>query len=270
MKLILLGTGNAMVKKCYNTCFALEAESGEWTLVDAGGGNGILAQVDKAGLDFKDLHHLFVTHAHTDHVLGVIWVIRAVATLLNKGTYPGTLTIYCHEELRALLEQFCQALFPPKLLRHLGEGILLREIRPGDRLSLPESEWTVFDICSTKAKQFGFQARLEDGQFLTCLGDEAYAPVSRDYVLGCDWLLTEAFCLYADRDIFKPYEKHHSTVRDAAQMAEELGVKHLVLYHTEDETLSTRKARYTQEAAAWYHGSIFVPEDLEVIDLTAR
>lgn len=45
-KLILLGTGNAMVTKCFNTCFALNIDD-EYFLVDAGGGNGILAQLEK-------------------------------------------------------------------------------------------------------------------------------------------------------------------------------------------------------------------------------
>ena len=40
--LIILGTGNATVTKCYNTCFALR-NGQKYFLVDAGGGNGILS-----------------------------------------------------------------------------------------------------------------------------------------------------------------------------------------------------------------------------------
>lgn len=65
MKLIMLGTGNAMVTRCYNTCFALQEGEG-FLLVDAGGGNGILRQMEDAKLSFSRVHHLFVTHAHTD------------------------------------------------------------------------------------------------------------------------------------------------------------------------------------------------------------
>ena len=43
MEIIMLGTGSAMVTKCYNTCFALRNRN-EYFLVDAGGGNGILSQ----------------------------------------------------------------------------------------------------------------------------------------------------------------------------------------------------------------------------------
>ncbi|MCR5433798.1 MAG: MBL fold metallo-hydrolase, partial [Bacteroidaceae bacterium] len=82
-----------------------------------------------------------------------------------------------------------------------------------------------------------------------------------------DWLMSEAFCLYEDRDRFQPYEKHHSTVLDAARLAEELGVKNLILYHTEDRTLITRRQRYTAEAKTAFSGRVFVPDDLEKIML---
>ncbi len=266
MELILLGTGNAMVKRCYNTCFALKG-SEDFLLVDAGGGNGILRQIDDAGLSFTHLHHLFVTHAHTDHVLGVVWVVRAVAALINKGSYHGTLTIWCHDIVLNILEPLCRALLPAKLSRHIGESIRFVPIAPGDVLHCLGMELTVFDIFSTKAKQYGFRAILPDGQVLVCLGDEPCHPDCQELVRGCDWLLTEAFCLYDDREEFHPYEKHHSTVLDAAKLAQELAVRRLVLYHTEDQTLATRKERYSAEARSVYHGQVFVPDDLETIRL---
>ena len=48
---------------------------------------------------------------------------------------------------------------------------------------------------------------------------------------------------------------------------EELGVKNLILYHTEEKTLDNRKENYTCEAAENFKGRIFVPDDLEVIEL---
>ncbi len=267
MDLILLGTGNAMVTRCYNTCFALR-QGEDFLLVDAGGGNGILRQTEDAGLSFTHLHHLFVTHAHTDHVLGVVWVVRAVASLINKGSYHGTLTIWCHDVVLGILEPLCRALLPAKLSRHIGESIRFVPIAPGDSLHCLGMELTVFDIFSTKAKQYGFRAVLPDGQVLVCLGDEPCHPDCQELVRGCDWLLTEAFCLYDDREEFHPYEKHHSTVLDAAKLAQALDVRHLILYHTEDQTLATRKERYSAEARSVYHGQVFVPDDLEIIRLS--
>ena len=81
-KITMLGTGNATVTQCYNTCFALQTDT-TLLLVDGGGGNGVLAQLKRAGIAIADIHHLFVTHAHTDHILGVIWLIR-MGTQINS------------------------------------------------------------------------------------------------------------------------------------------------------------------------------------------
>ena len=51
-ELIMLGTGNALVTSCYNTCFALR-EKEDYFLVDAGGGNGILTQMERADIPFE-------------------------------------------------------------------------------------------------------------------------------------------------------------------------------------------------------------------------
>ena len=63
------------------------------------------------------------------------------------------------------------------------------------------------------------------------------------------------------------YEKHHSTVKDACELAEELGVENLVLYHTEDRNLARRKQLYREEGKAYFRGNLFVPDDLEILTL---
>lgn len=94
-----------------------------------------------------------------------------------------------------------------------------------------------------------------------------YNPVCERFVAGSDWLLCEAFCLLSQADVFKPYEKHHSTVADAAKLAAGLRIPHLVLWHTEDRNYQNRKALYTVEAREYYAGDLYVPGDLEVIEL---
>ena len=264
-KLIFLGTGSAMVTKCFNTCFLLQLESGEYFMTDAGGGNGVLKQMEQAGVDYKNLHYLFVTHGHTDHVLGVIWIIRKIATLMNQGKYEGEFHIYGHDAVKHMLEVMTELTLKKKDFAQLGKRIFLHEIKDGEKRNFLGMELTAFDILSTKAKQFGYMLRFEDGMKFTCLGDEPYNEHCAAYARDSDWLLSEAFCQYKDREIFKPYEKNHSTVKEAGEMAEALGAKNLVLYHTEDKNMAARKAGYAAEAAEYYHGGIYVPDDLETI-----
>lgn len=268
-QITMLGTGNATVSQIYNTCFLLQTP-GSLMLVDAGGGNGILAQLKKVNVQISDIHHLFVTHAHTDHVLGVIWVIRMVAQC--KG-YEGLLHVYGNDKVMKVIKTIIDMILAKKQLAKVAERVVFHQLEDGDSFEVGDMKLECFDIQSTKEKQFGFRAELpssdESGKplVLACLGDEPYNEQNRRYIVGADWMMCEAFCLYADRDTFKPYEKCHSTALDAGKLAEELGVKNLILYHTEEKTLANRKENYTREAAENFKGRIFVPDDLEVIEL---
>lgn len=268
-QITMLGTGNATVSQIYNTCFLLKTPS-TLMLVDAGGGNGILAQLKKVNVQISDIHHLFVTHAHTDHVLGVIWVIRMVAQC--KG-YEGLLHVYGNDKVMKVIKTIIDMILAKKQLAKVAERVVFHQLEDGDSFEVGDMKLECFDIQSTKEKQFGFRAELpssdESGKplVLACLGDEPYNEQNRRYIVGADWMMCEAFCLYADRDTFKPYEKCHSTALDAGKLAEELGVKNLILYHTEEKTLANRKENYTREAAENFKGRIFVPDDLEVIEL---
>lgn len=268
-QITMLGTGNATVSQIYNTCFVLQTPS-TLMLVDAGGGNGILAQLKKINVQISDIHHLFVTHAHTDHVLGGIWVIRMVAQ--RKG-YEGLLHVYGNDKVIKVIKTIIDMILAKKQLAKVAERVVFHQLEDGDCFEVGDMKLECFDIQSTKEKQFGFRAELPSSDesdkplVLACLGDEPYNEQNRRYIVGADWMMCEAFCLYADRDTFKPYEKCHSTALDAGKLAEELGVKNLILYHTEEKTLANRKENYTREAAENFKGRIFVPDDLEVIEL---
>ena len=86
---------------------------------------------------------------------------------------------------------------------------------------------------------------LDQDRKLTCCGDEPYNEENEKYALKSDYLLHEAFCLYDQADIFHPYEKHHS----------------------EDQNIKNRKELYTKEGKDYFDGNIYVPNDLEVIEL---
>lgn len=264
-ELIFFGTGNAAVTKCYNTCFAVR-NGREYLLVDAGGGNQILKLLEDTGILLADIHEMFVTHSHTDHVLGVVWVIRMIATLMRKGKYEGEFHIYCHRELKGILEQLCELTLIKKFTSLIGERIILVPVEDREVVRAAGMKLTFFDIFSTKTKQFGFRADFdEDGFSLVCPGDEPLNEADEDLAAGCDMLMSEAFCLYEERDIFKPYEKHHSTAMDAGELAQRLEVRSLLLYHTEDSGLRTRKERYSAEAGQKFSGKVYVPDDLEKI-----
>ena len=85
--------------ECYNTCFAL-SDGNRHFLVDTGGGNRILKVLKDTGIQLEDIHDIFITHEHIDHLLGVIWLIRMIGQKkIGQGKYEGNLRIYCHDGL---------------------------------------------------------------------------------------------------------------------------------------------------------------------------
>ncbi len=266
MELTMLGTGHATVTECYNTCFVL-SEGEKRFLVDGGGGNGLLRQLKRAGIAWQDLQDVFVTHRHLDHVGGILWLLRMFCQHMSRGGGPAEVRIYAHAQLATLLGDMAEGLLGPGATRVIGDRLLLIPVEDGKSRQIIGHHVTFFDIGSVKDRQFGFQMELEAGRKLVCCGDEPFHPCERNYAEGADWLLHEAFCLWSERDIYRPYEKAHSTAKDACLLAEELGVKNLLLYHTEDDHLDRRRELYTREGGAFFTGNLLVPEDLETITL---
>lgn len=267
MKLTMLGTGNAMASKCYNTCFLI-SDGQQHFLVDGGGGNAILHQLESIGLSYKDIKEIFVTHKHIDHLLGILWLIRAVCQCFSSGQKPWNVHIYASKEVIDLLLDISGKLLLQKQTRFIGSFIHLIPIWDGEVKNINGRDVTFFDIGSAKDLQFGFCMELGNHKKLTCCGDEPCHPCGQKYVENSAWLLHESFCLYSQAGLFAPYEKYHATVKDACEFAESMCVTNLVLYHTEDRNLSHRKELYCEEGRRYFHGNLYVPDDLETIELS--
>ena len=266
MKITLLGTGHALVTKCYNTCFVL-SEGERHFLVDGGGGSAILGQLEKARIPWRNIHEMFLTHKHIDHLLGMVWMVRLLCDHMNHGGYEGEAVVYGHEEALGMLRDICEMLLQKKETRFLNQRLHLVPVADGEVRTVLGRPTTFFDIGSTKAKQFGFSMELKDGRTLTCCGDEPCSARGKAFARGAAWLLHEAFCLASQAGRYHPYEKHHSTAQDAARLAQELGVENLLLYHTEDDNIANRKKLYIKEAQSCFKGRVYVPDDLESYEL---
>ena len=161
-KIIMLGTGSAMVTDCYNTCFLLKSEN-DCLLVDAGGGNGILSAIKKSGIAWNSIKTMFITHSHTDHILGAVWVIRQISALMNSGKYDGNFNIYCHDECVDSITAICNHTLAPKFLKNINTKIFINEVKDGEKQNAGSIRLTFFDIFSDKTKQFGFKAVFPSG-----------------------------------------------------------------------------------------------------------
>ena len=266
MNIKMLGTGNALVTEIYNTCFIIE-DKNKNLLVDGGGGNGILHQSKQISFDLTKIQNIFVTHQHIDHLLGIIWIIRIMAQRMNKDLSINDVNIYSHDEVIDLLYDITKKLLLPYQFNFIDKKIHFIKVQDQEKLNIMGHDFTFFDIQSARTKQFGFSMQISEDKKLTCCGDEPCNLECENFVKNSEWLLHEAFCLYSQAEIFSPYEKHHSTVKDACGLAERLNVKNIILYHTEDTNIKNRKEIYIDEGKKYFSGNIFVPDDLESIEI---
>ena len=262
----ILGTGTATVSKYVNTACAFD-DGDSLFLVDGTGGADILRSFDIMNLEWARLHHAFLSHEHTDHFLGMIWVVRNIGEEIILDRYDGDFYLYGHRELMDKVRQVCNMLLKPQGRELIDQRIFLVPVEDMQEEKIWNCDFAFFDIGSTKARQFGFHMTWPDGTRVLFPGDEPLSEKGESFCDNVDWLLSEAFCLYRDKDIFNPYQYHHMTVKESAVIAQNHNAKNLVLWHTEDATFGHRKELYTAEASHYYAGRIWVTNDWETIHL---
>ena len=265
-KIIMLGTGAASAIKFYNACFALQKDN-EYMLIDGGGGINILDQLDKANIPMKAIKNIFVTHNHIDHIIGIIWIIRKLSLMMIFNNYDEEINIYASDITIDAIRTIAKLTLNSKQCAYLDNKIHLNVVKDREKVNILNDSFTFYDVHATKEKQFGFRIDTSNNKIIVCNGDESLNENNFDLVKNADYLIHEAFCLDSEKELKKPYEKGHETAKDVCQIATKLNVKNLILYHISGEDTQNRKTRYIDENRNFFFGNLYVPNDLDIIDI---
>ena len=85
------------------------------------------------GIQLEDIHDIFITHEHIDHLLGVIWLIRMIGQKkIGQGKYEGNLRIYCHEELARSIRMIAELTIQKKVTKYFDDRILFVPVHHGE------------------------------------------------------------------------------------------------------------------------------------------
>ena len=263
----VLGTGAGIVYNCYNTCFLLENDK-KYMLVDTGAGSQELNRIKDSKVDILEIHDIFISHKHIDHLLGIFVVLRVICGKMAAGKYEGNLNIYCAKEDRKIIEEFVEETFHEVHLQKFHTNVIFHNLEDAQEKEIIGYKVKILDLYSIECVQFGFQLQLNNGQKLSFLGDVPCSEKIYDKIKDTDWVLHEVFCRETEKEIFKPHEKNHSTIKDVCEKMQMLHVKNLVLWHTMDNNIVKRKELYKEEAKNYYTGKVYVPNDLEIIELS--
>lgn len=265
-EIIMLGTGSAMPATSYNSCFIVRG-SGFTLLADGGGGNGLFRQLTAAGIGCGEITHIYLSHTHTDHIFGIVWFLRERVQAYINGRLLQRVTLYANRQTVDALIEICRLTYLKSYFDLLQSAVEIITVTPPYSVNLPDAKLSFFDVGSENVNQLGFRLTFDSGTSLVALGDEALTDKNVEYAKNADYLICGAFCRYADRETFHPYEKHHLTVRDVARSAEQAHIRNLILYHCEDRT-PDRQMTYSTEAAESFGGQVIVPIDMDKILLT--
>ena len=264
-RIVFLGTGNGMTLDLYNTCFSIQSDN-ENFLIDTGGSVEIIRRLEKADIKLKDIKHMFISHNHTDHILGLIWIFKKIGVDAIAGRIQNKINIYCNDIVYESIAEISRLILPQKIFEGVFKVIDFHVLENGEKIQINGINYEFFDINARGTKQFGFECFINEKKVIF-LGDETINSNLYEKVNGADWVMHEAFCLDSEENIFHAYEKNHSTVKTASEIMNELNVKNLILYHTEETHGDDRKKLYLDEARKYFRGNAYVPNDLEIIEL---
>ena len=226
-KIIMLGTGNGGTIDLYNTCFVIQNDKTNF-LVDTGGSIEIINRLKQVDIDYKSIRNIFISHSHTDHILGLFWLFKWISGDALNGEIKEKINIYCNDVVYKSIKEVAKCILPDKLMDVIYSIIDFKLLNDGDKYNINGIDYTFFDIQAKGTKQFGFESSLNNKR-LAFLGDETLNPNLYSRIKSFDYVMHEAFCLDSEENIFRAYEKHHSTTKSVSEVMNKLDIKNLIL-----------------------------------------
>ena len=263
-KITFLGTGHGFVFNLYNTCFVIE-NNNDYLLVDTGGSVDIVKRLKQHNISLLSLHHIFISHTHTDHIMGLFWIFKAMMGVMKNNMYKGYLNIYCNSEVATNIKTIMPCLLPKKGIELLNQYMIIHELEDGMHKDIIDLDIEFFDVLARGNMLYGFETCINNKK-LIFLGDETCHEKLYPRLKDAHYVMHEAFCLDKEEHIFHPYDKNHSTVLSVCKAFADFNISNLILFHSED-THENKKELYLQEGYSVYKGNIIVPDEHEEIEV---
>lgn len=296
MKIYTLGCGSAKPTHRHQPACTVLEHRGTLYMIDCGEGAQIGFQ--RARLKPTRLSHIFLTHLHGDHVLGLPGLIST----FGMGQLGGTLTIHTFREGKEMLEQMFN-FFSPNLSFNLQFDV----IEPEERVILETSSLTVRtvplqhrlsdvgyifeekpklrhlrrDMCDFHQIPLSVRRNIVEGDdyikpdgtrlpnaMLTTapdhsasyahISDTRYMPGLASKIGPVDLLYHET--TYLEQDAADAKARFHSTARQAAMVARDAGAKALLTGHYSSRYKDEQQ--FVKEASEIFPNSILNNEGM--------
>lgn len=264
MEITFLGTSSAIPSKNRSHPAIALKSFGEIILLDCG--EGTQRQMSLAGLSPMKINHIFITHLHGDHFLGLPGLVQSMAFrgreeplhifgpwrtrqlmeyIKNLGYYSINFPIYTHEVSSGLIldkEDFKVYCSPvehsiPNLAYRIEEKrspkffkdkALKLGVKPGPDFGRLQAGTPVkVEDKIIKPEQVLGEER--KGRIIVYSGDTQPCSSMVEFASGVDVLIHES--TFEESLKNRAIETGHSTAADAARIAKDARVKNLILTH---------------------------------------
>lgn len=267
MKVTILGNNSALPAFGRHPTSQIVSIHGDALMIDCGEGTQI--QMQRFGLKWRKLKHIFISHLHGDHYFGLAGLVNSMS-LLGR-TLP--LHVYGPPELEGMLEAVQKTAdteyaydfhFHPlpdgraKILDDVGYSVTCFPVEHRIKCHgfFIESKTKGRKILPYQCREYEipryFYKRLKEGEDYerkdgTIVKNEwvtTDAPSPRRYAYCADTLYTHSFLddikgantiyhesTYLHDDVAKAEARFHSTAKQAAMLANKAGVEQLLLGH---------------------------------------
>ncbi|MFF9123344.1 ribonuclease Z [Streptomyces sp. NPDC014889] len=297
-ELVVLGTASQVPTRHRNHNGYLLRWDGEGILFDPG--EGTQRQMLRAGVAAHDLNRICVTHFHGDHSLGLAGVIQRI----NLDRVPHEITAHYPRSGKRFFDRLRYATayretvglteapvdtdgvlattpaytFEARRLSHPVESFGYRLIEPDGRRMLPE-RLAAHGIKGPDVGRIQREGSLDGvpleavsevrrGQRFAFVMDTRLCEGVHALAEGCDLLVIESTFLDEDEPLAVEYG--HLTAAQAARVARDAGVRHLVLTHFSQRYTEPGEEFERQARAAGFDGELTVAYDLLRVPVPKR
>ncbi len=291
-ELILLGTqGGPPPSPTRSQPSDLLMVNGRGYLIDVG--DGTLRQLSKAGVPYRSIDHIFITHNHDDHnaglgpLLGVAWTMGKVApteVIGPRGTaklVSGLIEAFsANEDIRmAEMGKFYKG--------GLEDLVHVKEIAAGSRIYEDENvKVDAIQNChfhfpadsKLSSKDLSFAYRFTTAQkTIVISGDTGPCPQLVDFARGADILVHEVISVKLMepllrsvsggseerlQGILRHMQEDHSTPEEVGKLAAKANVGMVVLTHLGPGNPEDPDEAYSAGVRKFYKGKVVVGRDL--------
>jgi ribonuclease Z len=254
--LTILGSSSAVPTASRNTTAHVLNVHERFFLIDCGEGTQI--QFRRFRIRFGRVHQIFISHLHSDHILGLFGYL-STQTLIGR---KKEIEIFGPPDLEKFVRNHF-SLFPEALLLK----IVFHPLDPSGPLKIFEDkavEVTSFPV-RHRVPTWGFlftekfngrnyrQYRPRTYAYCT---DTLFDPSLASVFPGCDLLYHEA--TYGHKELRRAVSTFHSTAKQAAELAVLAGARKLVIGHF--------SARYKDTSPLIDEAREIFPETIEAVD----